>query len=110
MTRVVACCCLVLLGATSVAGDDKPDPPADRKGVTITLYFSAETPFAEVQKVLDGLTPLKANEPLVGLAEKGKGVSADVVATPGTPSKEIAAAVAALLDLKIEKIAVEVKK
>ena len=46
----------------------------------------------------------------MGDPEKGRGVSATVRVGPGTPSKQVAAVVAALLDGGVGNVTVQVKK
>jgi len=96
--------------AVQIGNDGTEDLPVVKKGVTVTLHFPGETRYDVVKKVLDGLKPLKVNETMIARPEVGKGTHAGIVATPGTPAKEVAAAVAALLDLGITRISVEARK
>ncbi len=98
------------LVAVLIGNDGKEELPVVKKGVTITLHFPGKTPSVDVRKVLDGLKPLKVNGTMIAQPEAGQGTHASIVATPGTPSKEVAAVVAALLELGINKIAIEARK
>jgi len=83
-------------------------PEASGKGIAVTIIGDRED--GTVRKAVEGLKQIKANNPMLADPEKGQGVSAHVMAEPGTPSKRVAAVVATLLDAGISKITVEARK
>jgi hypothetical protein len=134
MVLMLARLCLVALGVGSALGPgatarqpegsirrsaDRPggpepgkegtaDVPVRKGGLSIVIYCDRGDP--ALRKVMEGLRRIDANDPMLGEPEKGQGISANVVVKPGTPSKQVAAAIAVLLDAGINTITVKVRK
>jgi hypothetical protein len=89
-------------------GEERRQPEVFAAGITITVVGQRDS--GVVQKALEGLRRIKANEPKMGEPEKGQGVSATITVKPGTPSRQVTAVVAELLDAGVSSIAIRVRK
>src|SRR5262249_34578593 len=119
MTQIFASVALTLGLLTSGAAplacadgaqrDRLPEPKAD-PGLVVTLQTPAEMKYTDVVRILDKLKALKVTQTFLCKPEAGKGLSAEVVADPAIPAKAVSAVVEGLLELRVKKIVVEVKK
>jgi hypothetical protein len=89
-------------------GKERRQPEAFAQGLTVTIV--GERGAGVVQKALEGLRRIKANEPKMGDPEKGQGISATITVRPGTPSRQVTAVVTELLDAGVSSVTIQVRK
>jgi hypothetical protein len=97
----------------SARGDDQSNagPKSEAlRAVVVRLRFPSEAKYEEVRRTLEKMNTRRASKLFLHVSKAGEGASAEVMAEPRTPSTRIVDVVKELLDCKITKISIEVKK
>lgn len=92
--------------------EEPPQVPKDKPNLAlvVNLRLPKDERFSKVQDLLNKVKARGATRLTLRVAKDGEGASAEVVAQPSTPSKNVAAVVAELLDGSVTKISVEIQK
>src|SRR5262249_29911001 len=98
------------IGRSAYMGDQPEPKPESGPSLAVGLRLSAETPYAEVKKILDSVKERGVAKVSLRLVEFGEESSATVTADAKIKPKSVAGVVEALLERGISKVAVEVKK
>jgi hypothetical protein len=106
MVRTLAC--LFLCVGSALGADEKTpkQPGVPQEALTVIIF--GERGDKTVQKAAEALRRIEANDPMMGDPDKGQGTFATVMVRPGTPSKQVAAVVSALLDAGVGRVTVRV--